>query len=522
MDNNTLLKALGAATQNDNELAQLVKYANDINFDCPDAKTAAAMAGDALLAKGTNEQATISGIGKAYEAILFTAMNKAGKIQVPNQAYANRIQNMYNQIIRLYNSTQQDQGRVQGNGQPSIFGNQSNNNLFSQPASSNGGGLFTKKDQGGSQSSLFGNKDDKPLFASQTQEEPSSSLFGAGAAQSTEESVATPNETHFHTGNKSMESLIAHETEAKLRSVCVTARQVSESIALYKDSALDEEQFKVFSGKNVESVVSVGGKRTPISIALVDNNRSFEIGEGETTARAIEALSNEIIKFNNDTERLRDADFSGRMVDDLVDVAVNLHNSVEAYAAAARENSDLNTLTATDATRAATAVTTELYRALSIAIAFAAEDKGLLNADGNAHVNFELDYSDFKEEIGQLRDFYASYEGKQSTMFELLFCQFARMLNTIRVQVDDVNMLVGRREIRVEMPYPMLDGVEVTPTHKQLDKEVMGENLDLITDLIDVIEKRMPFARVQLIDGLYRTGYIDRAYSTCRPKIVLQ
>ena len=522
MDNNTLIKALNAATQNDGELAQLVKYANENNFDCPDAKAAAALAGDALLAKGANEQAVIHGIGKAYEAVLFTAMNKAGRIQAPNQPYANRISNMYGQIVRLHNSTQQDQGRVQGNGQPSLFGTQSGGNMFSQSTGSNSGGLFTKKDQGGSQSSLFGSKDDKPLFASQNQEAPSSNLFGEGAAVSTAEPVQATNKPQIHTGYKSMESLIAHETEAKLRSVCVTARQVSESIALYKESALDEELFKAFSGKYVETIVNVDDKRTPIAIALVDNNRTFEIGEGEITAKAIEALSNDIIKFSSETDRLRDAEFTGRMVDSLVDTAVSLHVAVEAYAEAARGNSELNTLTVTDATRAATAVTSELYRALTVAIGFAAEDKGLLNADGNAYVNFELDYTDFKEEIGQLREFYASYEGKQTTMFELIFSQFARMLNTIRVQVDDVNLLVGRREIRIEMPYPMLDGVDVTSTHAQLDKDAMGDNLDLITDLIDMVEKRMPFSRVKLIDGLYRTGYVDRAYPTCRPKIILQ
>ena len=524
MNDTQLQQALTAATNASAPLAELVKFANSVGFDCPDARAAAKVAGEVLFGKGTNEQLIVQSMGSAYEAVLFTAMHKAGRINPPDQAYANRIGDVYNQVVRLIQGLKQEQGRVQGNG-TSIFTTNSN----SQAQSS--GGLFTQPQSGQSQGSLFGAKPadntqsgslfgapEKAPFASEMQ---SSSLFGE--PEKTEPNTTPQTGTanigdRNRTGNPTMESLIAHETEAKLRSTCVTARQVSESIAIYKDATFDEDMIREFNA-HTQEIVIVPSSRTPIHIAVVNNLRTFEIGEEGKTDKALEALTEDLAKYTNEVTRLAEADFSERMVSGLLKAAIGLHNTFDVYATAARGENDLETLTVTDSTRASTAVTAELYRALSVAIDFASEDRGLVNADGTGHVHFELDFSNFKEEAEQLEEFYLSYEGKQASMFELIFSQFARALNWIRVEMEGFNAVVGRREVRVELPYPLLDNVDVTAHHKLLEREVMGENLDLLSDISDFVEKRLPPARMQVIDGLYRLGYVDRAYTTCRPKI---
>ena len=522
MNDQQLQTALAAATNASAPLAELVKFANGIGFDCPDARQAAKMAGEVLMGKGSNEQVIVQSMGAAYEAVLFTAMHKAGRINPPDQAYANRIADVYNQIVRLIQGLKQEQGRVQGHG-TSIFttgnSNQSSSSLFTQPQSGQSqGSLFgAKPADSNTSSSLFGTPEKAP-FASEMQ---SGSLFGE--PESPQPSTNTQSQSassgdRNRTGNPTMESLIAHETEAKLRSTCVTARQVSESIAIYKDATFDEDMVREFNA-HTQEIVIVPTSRTPIHIAVVNNLRTFEIGEEGKTDKALEALMGDIAIFNNETARLADADFSERMVSGLLTTAIGIHTAFEAYAEAARGENDLETLTVTDSTRASTAITAELYRALSVALDFASEDRGLMNADGTGHVHFELDFSNFKEESEQLEEFYLSYEGKQASMFELIFSQFARALNWIRIEMEGFKAIVGRREVRVELPYPLLDNVDVTPHHKLLEREVMGENLDLLSDISDFVEKRLPSARMQVIDGLYRVGYVDRAYSTCRPKI---
>ncbi len=523
MNDMQLQKALEAATNSSSALAELVKFANGIGFDCPDARQAAKLAGEVLLGKGTNEQAVMQAMGAAYEAVLFTAMHKAGRINPPDQAYANRIGDMHGQIVRLIQGFKQEQGRVQGNG-TSIFttggGNQSNGGLFTQPqqTSQTQGSLFgAKPADGNSNSNLFGTPE-KPPFASESQ---ASSLFGEPEKSEPNNTSQTKTATRGdlnRTGNPTMESLIAHETEAKLRSTCVTARQVSDSIAIYKDAVFDEDMVKEFNA-HTQEIVIVPSSRTPIHIALVNNLRTFEIGEDGKTDKALEALNEDIIKYTNSVGTLVDSDFSERMVSALIATAIDLHTAFDAYATVARGENDLETLTVTDSTRASTAVTAELYRALSVAIDFASEDRGLMNADGTGYVHFELDFSNFKEEATQLKEFFTSYEGKQASMFELIFCQFARALNWIRVDMESNKVSIGRREVRVELPYPLLDNVDVTPHHKLLEREAMGDNLDLLSDITDFVEKRLPAARMQVIDGLYRLGYVDRAYSTGRPKI---
>lgn len=522
MNDNQVQQALSAATNASAPLAELVKFANSINFDCPDARGAAKVAGEVLLSKGSNEQVIVQSMGSAYEAVLFTAMHKAGRINPPDQAYANRIGDVYNQVVRLIQGLKQEQGRVQGNG-TSIFttnsSSQSSGGLFTQPSTGQSqGSLFgAKPAESGTQGSLFGAPDKAP-FASEMQ---SGSMFGEpekSEPTSTPQTGTAKSGDRNRTGNPTMESLIAHETEVKLRSTCVTARQVSESIAIYKDAAFDEDMIKEFNA-HTQEIVIVPSSRTPIHIAVVNNLRTFEIGEDGKTDKALESLNEDLIKYTNEVGRLVEADFSERMVSGLLTAAIGLHSTFDAYATAARGENDLETLTVTDSTRASTAVTAELYRALSVALDFASEDRGLVNADGTGHVHFELDFSNFKEEAEQLEEFYLSYEGKQASMFELIFSQFARALNWIRVEMEGLKAVVGRREVRVELPYPLLDNVDVTPHHKLLEREVMGENLDLLSDISDFVEKRLPPARMQVIDGLYRLGYVDRAYSTCRPKI---
>lgn len=520
MNDQQLNQALSIATQNSNELAELVKYANGIGFDCPDARAAAKLSGEYLVAKGANEPTVIQSMGSAYEAVLFTAMNKAGRINAPNQTYANRIQSVYNQLVRLINSTKQEQGRVQGQG-TNIFNTNtqsSQSSLFNKPDSGQSS-LFNKPES--SQSSLFtGGKSEEPLFASKQQEEVSSSIFGGQEETVAEqtESVLAPQPSK---GTKPMESLIAHETEVNLRKTCVTARQVSESIALYKDSLIDENAIADFVNEE-EGKVNIIDRRTPVQIRVMNNLRNFEIGEGEVTKRTLEAVSEDVIKFHDLVDGLQKTDFSSRMVSNLIRGVTDLYETFNTYAATAREHADLETLTVTDATRAATAVTTELYRAMAIAIDFVSEDKGIQNAEGTGVVHFELDFSNFKEEAEQLEEFYLSYDGKQSSTFELLFCQFARALGWMRLKLTGDNLTVGRREVHVELPYPLFDNVEIGAHHKLLERDVMGENLDLLTDLADVVEKRLSPSRLYVVDGLYRTAYIDRAYNTCRPKAVLQ
>lgn len=520
MNDQQLNQALTIAAQNSQELAELVKFANGANFNCPDARKAAAIAGEFLHAKGANESTIIQSMGQTYEAVLFTEMHKAGRINPPNQTYANRITEVYNQVVRMINSLQQDQGRTQGNG-TGIFTTGSNNGtsgLFTKQDSGSSAGLFTKQDSSSGTSGLFtGGKKDEPLFASSKQEEPASSLFGNAGAEDNAEPASAGAPTTVK-GINSMEALIAHETEAALRKTCVTARQVTESIALYKDANLGEA---VFADGSDECTITVG-RRTPVQIACVKHSRNFEIGENEKTQKVLDQLADEVVSFGNAVEELQDKDFSVKMVNKIITTAIGLHNAFDAYASTCRESNDLETLTVTDATRASNAVTTELYRAMAIAIDFAAEDKGFPNADGNAYVHFELDFSNFKEEAEQLEEFYLSYDGKQANVFELLFCQFARALSWIHLMLSDNNLQVGKREIRIELPYPLFDNVEIGGHHALLSRDVMGENLDLLSDLTDVVEKRFPAARVFVIDGLYRTGYVDRAYTTCRPKIVLQ
>lgn len=518
MNDQQLNQALTVAAQNSNELAQLVKFAMESNFDCPDARAAAKVAGEVLIGKSANESTIIQSMGAAYEAVLFTAMHKAGRINPPNQQYATRISDVFNQVVRMINSLKQDQGRTQGNGTGIFSSNSSgSSSIFSKQESS--GGLFTKQEST-SQSSLFGAKKDEPLFASAKQEEVSSSIFGNSEEPAKEASVATTAQPTTVTGQSTMESLIAHETETTLRATCVSARQMSDSIALYKEALLDENIINC-NDAEIECRIKPT-KRTPIQLSVVNNTRTFQIGEGETTDRTISVLHEDINKFLDEVQALQNADFNNRLVSKAMTTAIALHGAVSAYAETAREHEALETLTVTDATRAATAVTTELYRALAIAIDYVSEDNGIPNADGTGYVHFELDFSNFKEEAEQLEEFFLSYEGKQASTFELLFCQFVRALAWVRIGLHDDVLTVGKREIRAELPYPIFDGVEIGAHHKLLERESMGENLDLLCDLADVIEKRLPAARLFVIDGLYRTAYIDRAYDTCRPKAVLQ
>ena len=506
MNEQVLDKALAMAAQQQPNLANIVGYANQQGIKCSDARMAAAVIGKKLNSGGANENVIISEMGKAYEAVLYITMVNGNKIQVTNQQYHQKQQQHYQSVANVIKGTQ-EQGVTHGNGtniyntatpaaNTNIFPAAQATQLFGTPASQAGG-----------------------LFTPNKEPEPQTNLFATNPIVHTQQPLEIKQQSI--TEENIMESLVSHETETLLRESCVTSKSISESIALYKGLTFDEDLIRSLMDNGGVESARVNGVRTAIKLSIATSSREFEIGE-DSTSRAMEALHTTVEATLAKFKTLASSEFTGRMVSDTITTVSHLVRAFKEYADNAKSSDTLNQLTVSDATRAYSALQSELYMALDTALSFAGEGKPYPNKDGTGTVNFELDYTDLIGELGDLEEFHASYEGMQSNLFELIFCQFAQALSWIDINVDGHVVTLGSRTVNISMPYPLFDGFELRQIHTSIDRSAAGENLDIVLDMMDSVAKGLPASRVRFIDGIYRSAYIDRAYNTCRPKVSLR
>lgn len=530
MDQQTFNNTMAAACQNNTMLANLVQHANNINFNTTDARNAAIACGEYVMGQQNNADVALKTMVSVYEAVLYRTMRDQSKISIPNNEYNNRMDKHFNLAVKISDAMKGESGRVAGNGVPNPFNNQNNGNTnpFANNTNNNNGGNdnpFAPKQNGnnnenpftgnsGTPENIFGGGTDSPLNNNQTQP------FVNTVENTNIEMVPTVTEViekakDMYSKEYLMESLRDHETEVELRAVSASMKKAAEAVDMFKETLSELQPI----APRAEEWLVKGTESTPITLIKKCDVKEYVVpsrmvDEAKEVPQEAAELFNKITVFNTAMEKLAVEDYNQRNIMRISDNAIGIMHAIDDYLAAVKKSDDCDTYHIEAALRLKKDMRVVMYEALIRATNYVTDELGNIpSPDGSDVLALTYDYGDVAVELKEVyEDIYMTYEGAKADLWGQFYVIFAKALTESVLGFEDNTVTLTKTIAQINSRCVFFDDVEVSTKYQTVNTEKFGAAYPVITDLIEIVDKNIPNARVVICDVLGTTAYLDRPY----------